>query len=178
MLHHIVSRLNSFKASAASPSRPPLLGQARIEVCPPVLRRSTQSSGWHEGWQAGLRDWLHSAWPTSVGEGHSTQAQWPKELTMTAQSSTPLSLVRREFVDALHDVRTQQAGDLLGRIRTARSMRELWHLRIDIYNLVARHRDESEASYRLNRLNRFFPQRVGRSGAGTSAAQVNRRPST
>jgi hypothetical protein len=175
MLNDILSRLGQITAPTSNASHVPMHGPARIEVCPPALRRSTTSTSWQEGWQAGLREWLQSAWPTTAGSAHSTQSHWPKELAMTVQSSTPLSLVRREFVDSLRDIRTQQAGDLLGRIRIARSMRDLWHLRTEIYNLVSRHRDESEATYRLNRLNRFFPQRVGRPGMGQVATPAERR---
>jgi hypothetical protein len=174
MLNQIISRLSHLKAANGSAPHVPEQGPARIEVYPPALRRPTQSSSWQEGWQAGLRDWLQSAWPTHAGSALSTQSHWPKELAMTAQSSSPLSLVRREFVDSLRDIRTQQAGDLLGRIRIARSMRDLWHLRTEIYNVVSHHRDESEATYRLNRLNRFFPQRVGRPGMGQQAASAQR----
>jgi hypothetical protein len=175
MLNDLLTRLSHITAPNSNASHLPQHGPARIEVCPPALRRSTPSTSWQEGWQAGLRDWLQSAWPTTSGSAHSTQSHWPKELSMTVQSSTPLSLVRREFVDSLRDIRTQQAGDLLGRIRTARSMRDLWHLRTEIYNLVSRHRDESEATYRLNRLNRFFPQRVGRPGMGQVTTPAERR---
>jgi hypothetical protein len=175
MLNDILTRLGHITAPANAGSHLPQRGSARIEVCPPALRRSTASSAWQEGWQAGLRDWLQSAWPTHAGSAHSTQSHWPKELSMTVQSSTPLSMVRREFVDSLRDIRTQQAGDLLGRIRTARSMRDLWHLRTEIYSLVSRHRDESEATYRLNRLNRFFPQRVGRPGVVQVATPIEQR---
>jgi hypothetical protein len=175
MLNDILSRLGQITASNSNASHLPQRGSARIEVCPPALHRSTPSTSWQEGWQAGLRDWLQSAWPTTAGSAHSTQSQWPKELSMTVQSNSPLSMVRREFVDALRDIRTQQAGDLLGRIRTARSMRDLWHLRTEIYNLVSRHRDESEATVRLNRLNRFFPQRAGRPGMGPSTIPAEQR---
>jgi hypothetical protein len=175
MLNDILARLGHITAPNTQASHAPQSGSARIEVCPPALSRRTPSSAWQEGWQAGLRDWLQSAWPTHAGSSHSTQGHWPKELAMSVQSSTPLSLVRREFVDSLRDIRTQQAGDLLGRIRIARSMRDLWHLRTEIYNLVSRHRDESEATYRLNRLNRFFPQRVGRPGMGQAATPAERR---
>jgi hypothetical protein len=174
MLNDILTRLSHLTTTSSDASHLPQRGSARIEVCPPALRRSTSSTSWQEGWQAGLRDWLQSAWPTTAGSAHSTQSHWPKELSMTVQSNSPLSMVRREFVDSLRDIRTQQAGDLLGRIRTARSMRDLWHLRTEIYNLVSRHRDESEATYRLNRLNRFFPQRVGRPGMGQTAIAAGR----
>ncbi len=178
MLNDILTRLSHITTTRSGAPHLPQNGPARIEVCPPALRRDCRATSWQgswqESWQAGLRDWLQSAWPTTAGSAHSTQSHWPKELSMTAQSNSPLSMVRREFVDSLRDIRTQQAGDLLGRIRTARSMRDLWHLRTEIYNLVSRHRDESEATYRLMRLNRFFPQRVSRPGMGQTTAPAGR----
>ena len=62
------------------------LTSGRTEICPPALRRSTQPSGWQESWQAGLRDWLQSAWPTSTLSGsgsknytgHVHGSNWPK----------------------------------------------------------------------------------------------------
>ena len=41
--------------------------------------------------------------------------------------------------------------------------RELWHLRADVYRLVAVHHNQAEAEARLNRLNRHFPTRAPRS---------------
>ncbi len=184
MLNDLVTRLGGRKAQAPDAVHLPQPGNAHIEICPPALRRSAQSSGWREGWreswQAGLRDWLQSTLPTSSRHAEntlvsSTLSGWNKELTMTVQASSPLSLVRREFINSLGDMRTQQAGDLVGRMRIARSMHELWHLRIDVYNLVAQHHDESEATRRLNRLNRFFPQRVGRPSIGTPIVHADRR---
>ena len=180
MLNQILTRLSGKQTAVASVADSSQQASMRTEICPPALRRSNQPSGWQESWQAGLRDWLQSAWPTStLGtsslDRRTAPSAWPKELSMTVQSGTPLSMVRREFMDSLRDVRTQQAGDLLSRIRIARSMRELWHLRTEIYNLVARHRDELEATYRLNRLNRFFPQRVGRPSVGTLHTSADRR---
>lgn len=177
MLNQLLTRLNGKAPPFAGAADSSQQASVRTEICPPPLHRRTSPSGWQESWQAGLRDWLQSAWPTSTLNGAGTDRSggaWPKELAMTLQSSTPLSLVRREFIDSLRDVRTQQAGDLLSRIRIARSMRELWHLRTDIYNLVARHRDEREATYRLNRLNRFFPQRAGRPSIGATNASAAR----
>ena len=147
--------LNPFITRLREPSglpNIPAFGPPRTEICPPVSRS--------DGWRHGLREWISTGWPVS------TQGSQPGELQMPVQTGTPLSMVRREFVDALKDIRTQQAGDLLGRIRTARSLRDLWHLRTEIYNLVATHRDETEAGVRLARLNRFFPQRANRSSTG------------
>ena len=156
MLNQLITRLRQPNSAPHIPAFGPL----RTESCPPV--RSVSRT---DGWRHGLREWLSTGWPVS------TQAGALGELQMPVQTGTPLSLVRREFVDALKDIRTQQAGDLLARIRTARSLRDLWHLRTEIYNLVAMHRDEAEAGFRLARLNRFFPQRANRpAGAALNLA--------
>ena len=147
MLNELITRL---REPNVAPHIPPF-GPLRTEICPPVPTVART-----DGWRHGLREWLSTGWPVS------TQAGSLGELQMPVQTGTPLSLVRREFVDALKDIRTQQAGDLLARIRAARSLRDLWHLRTEIYNLVAMHRDEAEAGFRLARLNRFFPQRANR----------------
>ena len=156
MLNDSITRLPQSNGLPNSPAFGPL----RTEICPPAPRG--------DGWRHGLREWLSTGWPVS------TQAGQLGELQMPVQTGTPLSLVRREFVDALKDIRTQHADDLLGRIRTARSLRDLWHLRTEIYNLVAMQRDQSEAGFRLARLNRFFPQRAGRPGVGALTRQAEK----
>jgi hypothetical protein len=75
-----------------------------------------------------------------------------------------LRSIREEFGATLDDVNTQNAGFLQHRVRNARSMRELWHLRPEIYNVIALHHSQSEAHARLARLNRHFPTRAPRSG--------------
>ena len=156
MLNELITRL---REPNGAPHIPPF-GPLRTEICPPVSSASRT-----DGWRHGLREWLSTGWPVS------TQAGSLGELQMPVQTGTPLSLVRREFVDALKDIRTQQAGDVLARIRAARSLRDLWHLRTEIYSLVAMHRDEAEAGFRLARLNRFFPQRANRAaGAALTPA--------
>jgi len=72
--------------------------------------------------------------------------------------------VRDEFVQALADIRTQQVGMLQARIRLSRSLRELWHLRPEVFKLVALQFSQAEAQCRLDRLNRHFPTRSPRSG--------------
>lgn len=156
MLNELITQLRQPNSAPHLPAYGPL----RTESCPPVASVLRT-----DGWRHGLREWLSTGWPVS------TQAGPLGELQMPVQAATPLSLVRREFVDALKDIRTQQAGDLLARMRAARSLRDLWHLRTEIYSLVAIHRDEAEAGFRLARLNRFFPQRTNRSaGAAASPA--------
>lgn len=121
----------------------------RTEVCPPALLppglRATAN------WRTGLRQWLASGWQFAAPGGGNAVAD-------------ATGRVRAEFLDALHDVRTQQAGMLLARIRCAHSLRDLWHLRPEVFNLVAQRYDQSEAQLRLDRLNRHFPTRSPRSG--------------
>ena len=125
----------------------PAEGARRTEVCPPALK----PAGFRAGSACGraLRGWLAAGWLAPGDASAPPDGTWR---------------VREEFLDALHDVRTQQAGMLLARIRSARSLRELWHLRPDVFNLVAQRYDQSEAQVRLERLNRHFPTRAPRSG--------------
>ncbi|WP_231384675.1 hypothetical protein [Rubrivivax gelatinosus] len=73
-----------------------------------------------------------------------------------------LPVARQEFVDSLLDLQGSDVHQLSERIQQARTLRELWHLRADLYRVVALHRSQSEAERRLARLNGHFPKR-GRS---------------
>jgi hypothetical protein len=75
-----------------------------------------------------------------------------------------LKAVREEFSAALDDIDTRPAHDLQQRLLHCRSMRELWHLRSEIFDLVARHLSQAEAQSRLAALNRHFPTRSPGSG--------------
>lgn len=68
-----------------------------------------------------------------------------------------LEAARLDFCLALGDLTTRDAADLLRRGEHARSLRELWHLRAELYSIVARHRNQPEADRRLALLNRHFP---------------------
>jgi hypothetical protein len=126
----------------------------RIEVCPPArLSRAALAPGW----RASLRDWLDTGWARPV---HRT-AHPPKP------ANDPLGAVRAEFLQSLSDIRTQQVGMLVRRITIARSLHELWHLRPEVFKLVALRFSQYEAQTRLDRLNRHFPTRAPRSGFGS-----------
>lgn len=71
--------------------------------------------------------------------------------------------VRDDFVRCLADLPNDDAYTLGERIGGARSLRELWHLRADVYRLVAVQHTQAEAEARLARLNRHFPTRAPRS---------------
>lgn len=75
-----------------------------------------------------------------------------------------LAEARLDFADALADLYTPQADMLHERIRKARSLRELWHLRAELFRLVSLHRGQHDAQQRLGSLNRHFPIRSAGSG--------------
>ena len=77
-----------------------------------------------------------------------------------------LAKVRCEFIDTLDDIPGRVADDAIAQIYAAASMHDLWHLRLDVFNLVSRHHDQAEADHRLSQLNRHFPTRSPRSGFG------------
>ena len=61
------------------------------------------------------------------------------------------------FAAALDDIQADDAVDLRRRGRSARSLRELWHLRAELYGVVARHRSQAEADRRMGLVNLHFP---------------------
>jgi hypothetical protein len=126
------------------PAPPP--APARVEVCPPC------------GWQRALPAWRESL-----------KAWWDELLgrpVPSARSQALLAEARLDFADALADLCSPQAEDLHERIRQARSLRELWHLRSELFSLVSVHRGQQDAQARLAALNRHFPIRAAGSGFG------------
>lgn len=81
-----------------------------------------------------------------------------------------LDKARRDFAGALADMPTDDACDLRRRGQSARSLRELWHLRAELYSIVARHHSQTEADRRLGLVNRHFPTST------KAAAQAGSRP--
>lgn len=113
----------------------------RAEVCPPSLRQAP-SSPWMRLWF-----WL--------------MAPGPLQASPTLNRLPP---VRQDFRDSVRDIGNEAAGALCTRIDQARTLREMWHLRTELYSVVAVHHSQHEAERRLARLNRHFPTRSPRSG--------------
>lgn len=136
------------RGSLPTPTHP-----VHSQVCPPALLQGLRlwPNRWRE-WLTGIPISVLPEAPTSVGP-HSRQ-------------TTLLANVRREFIDALADVPGDPADAVIVQIDQARSMRDLWHLRLDVFNLVSCHHDQAEADRRLSQLNRHFPTRSPRSGFG------------
>jgi hypothetical protein len=87
---------------------------------------------------------------------------------------TPLEKARSEFVAAMDGLHEFDHLDLLRRAQHARSLRELWHLRSELYTLIARRVSQFEADARLARVNQHFPTRAQRTSTPpTETADVN-----
>jgi len=80
---------------------------------------------------------------------------------------TALDAARQDFADALADIDANDAADLARRGRSARSLRELWHLRSVLYGLLATGFNQVEADRQMAQLNRHFPTRAPRAGVST-----------
>jgi len=116
---------------------------SRLGVSPPSLRQAP------EGIWRRLLFWLLTPLPGEAGP--------------------PLNRVpgvRVEFMRAAADVDGDDAETLRNRIALSRSLRELWHLRADLFRVVALAHNQGEAESRLRELNRHFPTRAPQSQFG------------
>lgn len=104
---------------------------------------------------------------------HAPDSRWARlmhwMLAPAPRDSAPpirtLPAVRADFHLAVADlVQAREAGELVRHIEHSRSLRELWHLRAEVYRMVALQYSQAEADARLARLNRHFPTRAPRSG--------------
>jgi hypothetical protein len=111
------------------------------EVCPPSLRQAPRSA-WNRLWF-----WL--------------MAPGPLQSSPTPDRLPP---VRDDFLQCLADIDSDAAAALAQRIHQTRSLRELWHLRAECFNVVAISHSQHEAERRVAELNRHFPTRAPRSG--------------
>ncbi len=74
-----------------------------------------------------------------------------------------LSQLMHEFERALRGAPPASTSELKGRIRSARSKHDLWHLRGDVHALVTRTYDKWEAQTRLDELDDLFDSAEPRS---------------
>lgn len=127
----------------------------RLEVRPPSLFGDDDHPSSRQGLRSwlpslsGMRDWLNTGWQSST-------------LSPTAlhgRDALPVAAARQSFLEALGDIDGRAARDLCSRAGRARSLRELWHLRNELFTLVAVQHCESIAHARLAALNRWFPVR-------------------
>lgn len=114
----------------------------RKEVRPPALFARSQPH-WRR-WVATAWHWL---WDDQDLEDHPRVLQG-------------LNQVKTEFLSVVWDLQSYTATRARESISQARSLRELWHLRADVFRVIAVHRGQAEAYRRMESLNRHFPVRV------------------
>ena len=116
----------------------------RLDASPPSLRHAPDSA-----WQRFVF-WLLAPAPNEA-----------------APPLNRLPGVREDFIAALADLAGDEADGLRYRVVHSSSLRELWHLRTEVFRLVGLKHSQGEAERRLLRLNRHFPMRASRSRFGT-----------
>ncbi|MDE2401684.1 MAG: hypothetical protein KGL90_08465 [Burkholderiales bacterium] len=114
----------------------------RTEVCPPSLfsRSGPQWKRWVTGFWAWLWDMDESADRAPVLTG--------------------LNKGKAEFCAAMWDLQSVRATQVRDAIGQARSLRELWHLRPDVFRTISTHRGQTVANARIEALNNHFPVRI------------------
>ena len=119
-----------------------------------------------------LQRWFASG--SSPASRHSRAESRPPMLRSRWHGRPPkseqLANAKLDFCDALHDVRTTMSASALDRIAVARNLHELWHLREEVFSLVACRFDQLEAARRLRSLDRHFPRRTLRGGSAVSTS--------
>ncbi len=116
----------------------------RFDCSPPSLRHAPGGTAWQR-----LMFWLMAPSPNNA-----------------APPLNRLPGVKTEFLAALTDIAGEVADRLRWRIQEARSLRDLWHVRADVYSLVALHHSQAQAEQRLLMLSHHFPTRAPRSQFG------------
>ncbi len=122
-------------------------GTRRPEVPPPSRFARSTPMGW--AWARQFWQWLwdlDEAQPQPHKSGH----------------GSALTNIQSEFVGALWDLQSLRANHVRDQIESARSLRELWHLRADVFKVIAVHRGQMEAQQRLDALDNHFPLRTSR----------------
>ena len=112
----------------------------RVQCGPPSLRHAPGSL-----WQR-LMFWLMAPAPRDA-----------------APPLNRLPGVRTDFMASVADISTEEADRIRLRVHEARSLRELWHVRAELYRVVAVTHSQAQAEQRLLLLNRHFPTRAPRS---------------
>jgi hypothetical protein len=88
--------------------------------------------------------------------------RWGPHAWLARSSAGALAEARLDFAETLHDIRNPASLDARSRIAATRSLHELWHFREEVFSLVARRHDQTEATRRLASLNRHFSRQPAR----------------
>jgi hypothetical protein len=144
-----VRRLLSRQSPSGKPKR------LRMTVEPPSRWADSDTPFWSVLWQ-----WI---WTGQV------------ELSSPPVAPPVLQQAREDFCAALSDLHGDAVADLRERVRFAQSLRELWHLRAELFSLISYHLNQASAQERLARVNRHFPAQA--KPVGTSPTTTTTPPS-
>jgi hypothetical protein len=134
-------------ASSTQPDR------RRQELAPPMLFTRTRPA-WRS-WLTGFWYWL-----------------WDLDDVPQPAPSTGLSRIKAEFNSAIWDLQSSRATQVRGMVEQARSLRELWHLRAEVFKVISVHRGQMEAQTRVDVLDSHFPVRSSSRASETRHAKV------
>lgn len=137
-----------------SSSTPSASQKSRLVVCPPELYTRSRPA-----WQR----WLTRLKQRVSASLHLQQAT-QHDARVVRAGATRVQKVRELFLDLLCDVPEAGSRGLRERVEKARSLRELWHLRPEAYDVLSRFGGQPFAQRRLELLNADFPVRVPQSG--------------
>jgi hypothetical protein len=84
------------------------------------------------------------------------------ELPRRPATTSGLGKVKAEFNAALWDLQSLHANEVRDHVEHARSLRELWHLRAQVFKVISVHRGQIEAQLRLDGLDAHFPVKSSR----------------
>ena len=129
-------------------------GSRRTGVTPP-----SQFAPPEPVWRAWARGFWRWLWDSEAS---------PRPLA----SPNGLRTIKTEFVASLWDLQSLRANQVRDQIETARSLRELWHLRADVFKVISTHRGQIEAQLRLDALDSHFPVRASRRSDESRGAKV------
>jgi hypothetical protein len=166
-IHSLRQRISMWRSQRRKP-RLNASGKVRIAIAPPALQPWLDSD-------SGLSNLPDSRGLDSSPYAARQETRRSPLAALRPGHITPLPAVRNEFLSSLQDLPSDACDDLESRIRGSRSLRELWHLRAELFKLVAVHRDQRAAQERLTRLNRHFPSNV-MGGAGAHVHPLRTAP--
>lgn len=112
------------------------LGSTRMEVCPPAYFLDAQPI------------WLLWA-----------QAQWQK--WNGSRTKRGFLSAQTDVTEALRDLQSYEASCIRENVQSSHSLLDLWYLRPAVFQVIARHRGETEALTRMTLINRHFHVRMG-----------------
>lgn len=116
----------------------------RAEAAPPTLFRRARPA-----WLTAFRGFWCWLWDM-------------EEAQPSVSSAGGLGKVKAEFHAAMWDLQSLQANEVRDHVEHARSLRELWHLRAQVFKVISVHRGQMEAQLRLDGLDAHFPVKSSR----------------